>query len=273
MQARRAVIALTLVLALTALGGCTWVSGMWKGLGGGKAERGDAFDVPAQYLANEAEQAYKDGKYDDAADLYQQLKDRYPYSKYALLADLRVADAYLKAKRFDEAALAYDDFIRLHPKNEAVPYAYFQLGMVYHGQMLSVDRDPSNARKAAEAFQRLIRQFPRSEQAQKAMPRLREAYERQAGHDMFVGGFYMRSKQYEAAIGRFKRVLTQYPDIGLYGEAMANINKAQATLDKLTPEERAKRQEERRDLLSSPPNVESPRVVLEQDRGGPPTPF
>lgn len=279
MQARRAMATLALLLALALLGGCnslgSWGGlGSWfKGLGGGGKDHGESFDVPAQVLANEAEEAYKEGKFDDAADLYQQLKDRYPYSKYALLADLRVGDAYLKAKRWDEAALAYDDFIRLHPKNEAVPYAYYQMGMVYHSQMLTVDRDPTNARKAGEAFQRLINQHPNSEWAQKALPRLREALERQAGHDMFVGGYYLRTKQYEAAIGRFKRVLTQYPDVGLYGEAMANIQKAQAMLDKLSPEERAKRTEERRDLLVSPPNVESPRVILGEDRGGPPTPF
>lgn len=273
MQTRRAVVALALILALSVLSGCSSLGGWFKGIGGGGKDRGEAFDVPAQVLANEAEESYKEGKFDDAADLYQQLKDRYPYSKYALLADLRVGDAYLKAKRWDEAALAYDDFIRLHPKNEAVPYAYYQMGMVYHSQMLTVDRDPTNARKAGEAFQRLINQHANSEWAQKALPRLRESLERQAGHDMFVGGYYLRSNQYEAAIGRFKRVLTQYPDVGLYGEAMANIQKAQTMLDKISPEERAKRNEERRDLLVSPPNVESPRVILEQDRGGPPTPF
>ena len=257
-----------LLLTTMALGGCGW----WKGLGGSKGgDRGEAFDIPAQVLANEAEVAYRDANWDEAADLYQQLKDRYPYSRYAVLADLRVGDAYLKAKRFDEAALAYDDFIRLHPKNEGVPYAYYQLGMVYHSQMLTPDRDPTNARKASEAFQRLIRQFPKNEWAQKAYPRLKEALARQASHDMFVGNFYMSSKQYEAAIGRFKRVMTQYPDVGLYGEAIAKIKAAQEKLDVLSPEDRAKRMEERRDLVA-PPQLDQPPVSVDRD-SGPPTPF
>ncbi len=256
-----------LMLAVLGSAGCGW----FKGLGGKGGDRGEAFDAPAQVLANEAETAYKDGNWDEAADLYQQLKDRYPYSRFALLADLRVGDAYYKAKRYDEAVLAFDDFIRLHPKNEGVPYAYYQMGMVYHSQMLTPDRDPTSARKAADAFQRLVRQYPKSEWAQKAYPRLKEALERQAANDMFVGDFYMRIKQFEAAIGRYKRVLTQYPDVGLYGEAMAKIKKAQEKLDSINPEERAKRQEERRDLVA-PPALDTPRVSVDRDAGGP-SPF
>lgn len=260
---------LALLLGSTGCGMTSW----FKGLGGRSGDRGEAFDAPAQVLANEAETAYKEGNWDEAADLYQQLKDRYPYSRYALLADLRVGDAYFKAKRYDEAVLAFDDFIRLHPKNEGVPYAYYQMGMVHHSQMLTPDRDPSNARKATEVFQRLVRQHPSSEWAQKAYPRLKEALERQANHDMFVGDFYMRTKQYEAAIGRYKRVLTQFPDVGLYGDAMAKIQKAQEKLEAISPEERAKRQEERRDLVA-PPSLDPGGRPVAADRDlGPPTPF
>jgi outer membrane protein assembly factor BamD len=264
MKRARAVIAVALALALLGLGGCGWI----KGFGKSGSDKGDVLDVPAQVLANEAEQSYKEGNYEEAADLFQQLKDRYPYSRYGLLADLRVGDAYAKAKRWDEAALAYEDFIRLHPKNEAVPYALYQMGMVYHQQMLTADRDPNLSRKATETFQRLLREFPNDEWAVKAQPRLKESLERLAGHDMSVGDFYYRTKRYEAAIGRYKRVLTQYPDVGLYNEAMEGIRKAQLALDAMPEEERNKRRDERRDLLVAPPNVETPQVIFESERRG-----
>lgn len=208
--------------------------------GGGSSPDSQAFDTPAQVLANDAELQYKDGNYDESAELFQQLKDRFPYSRYALLADLRVGDAYFKAKRYDEAVLAYDDFIRLHPKNDAVPYAIYQMGMVYHEQMLIPARDPTNAKKASETYQRLLRQYPKSEWAVKARPRLQEALERMAAHDMFVGKFYMRTSRYRAAIGRFKRVLTDYPDVGLYGEALKLIEKSKEEFAKLPPEEQGR---------------------------------
>ncbi len=234
---------LPVILALLALNfsaGC----GLF---GGGGTPDSQAFDTPAQVLANDAELQYKDGKYEEAAELYQQLKDRFPYSRYALLADLRVGDAYFKSKRYEEAVLAYDDFIRLHPKNDAVPYAVYQMGMVYHEQMLIPARDPSNAKKASETFQRLLRQHPNNEWSVKARPRLQEALERMAAHDMFVGKFYLKTSRYRAAIGRFKRVLTDYPDVGLYGEALKLINKSEQELAELPPEERS-REVDRRDL-------------------------
>lgn len=223
-----------LLAAMLLTGGCglgSWFSSV---------QDQSAFDTPAQVLANEAEALYNEGEYEEAAEMFQQLKDRYPYSRFALLADLRVGDAYYKAERYEEAVLSYDDFVRLHPKNEAVPYALYQMGMVYHNQMLITSRDPTMAKRAVDTFRRLIRTYPKDQWAVKARPRLQEAVVKLAGHDMFVGDFYLRTKHYRAAIGRFKRVLTAYPDVGLYNQAMVKIEEAQAKLANLSPEERAK---------------------------------
>ncbi len=240
-----------LVLSLAGASGC----GMFGWFGSDTSQDVQAFDTPAQVLASQAEANYRDGEFEEAAALFQQLKDRYPYSKYALLADLRVGDAYFKAERYEEAVLSYEDFIRLHPKNEAVPYALFQMGMVYYTQMLDPSRDPTFARKASQVFQRLIRNYPGSKEAIRAQPRLQEALERQAAHDMFVGKYYYRTDHYNAAIYRFKRVLTQYPDVGLYGEALEYIKRCQKELAELTPED-IKRRDERLDLERPLPLLE-----------------
>jgi outer membrane protein assembly factor BamD len=208
---------------------------------------------------------YREGQYEESAELFQALKDRFPYSRYALLADLRVGDAYFKSKRYEEATLAYEDFIRLHPRNDAVPYAIYQTGMVYFDQMLTPDRDPSNARKAMDTFRRLMKQYPSSEWAVKAQPRLQEATRRLAAHDMVVGRYYFNTKNYRAAMSRFKRVLTNYPDVGLYNEAMSYLRQAQDMWAKLPKREREGEAIDRRDLSSPLPGVETPDVLLGDD--------
>lgn len=252
-----------LALGLSSATGCGMFG--WFGEGGKDIQ---AFDTPAQVLATQAESNYRDGEFEEAATLFQQLKDRYPYSKYALLADLRVGDAYFKAERYEEAVLAYEDFIRLHPKNQAVPYALFQMGMVYYKQMLDPSRDPSFARKASQVFQRLVRNYPGSKEAIRAQPRLQEALERQAAHDMFVGKYYYRTDHYKAAIYRFKRVLTQYPDVGLYAEALDYIKRCQKELAELSPED-LKRRYERLDLERPLPMVEAMPSVVDEPVVGP----
>ncbi|MCB2193123.1 MAG: outer membrane protein assembly factor BamD [Deltaproteobacteria bacterium] len=252
------VLIAALLVTLVAAAGCDW-------FGGGSGLQDEAFDTPAQVLANEAETLYREGSYEESAELFQALKDRFPYSRYALLADLRVGDAYFKAQRYEEAILAYEDFIRLHPKNDAVPYAIYQTGMVYFEQMLTPDRDPSNARKAMETFQRLMKQYPSSEWAVKAQPRMQEATRRVASHDMVVGQYYYNTKKYRAAMSRFKRVLTQYPDVGLYDEAMNYLRLAQDQWSKLPKREREGEAIDRRDLTTPLPGVEAPDVLLGDD--------
>ncbi|MEW5913661.1 MAG: outer membrane protein assembly factor BamD [Thermodesulfobacteriota bacterium] len=247
-----------MLAALAAAGGCGW-------FGGSRGSTSEAFDTPAQVLASEGETLYRDGDYERSAEVFQSLKDRFPYSRFALLADLRVGDAYFKARRYEEAILAYEDFIRLHPKNEGVPYAIYQMGMVHYEQMLTPDRDPTNARKAMQIFQRLVRQYPRNEWAVRAAPRLQEAIRRQAAHDLSVGKFYFKTKRYRAASGRFTRVLTQYPDVGLYNEAMHYLRRAQEQIALLPPKEREGEDVDRRDLTTPVRGMEAPDVLLGPD--------
>jgi outer membrane protein assembly factor BamD len=258
-------IAILLILGLLAsLGGCGFFGDEGDTVSSG-------FDTPAQVLANEAETLYREGEYEDAAELYKTLMDRYPYSRYKLLAELRLGDAYLESERYPEAEAAYEEFVRLHPQNDAVPYALYRLGMVYHSQMQTPDRDPTPAQKAAKTFVRLLEDFPKDEYAAKAMPRLTEAQQNLAGHDLFVGKFYYRTKRYRAAAGRLRRVITQYPDVGLYNEAMHYLVLAKTKL--ASEGEGAREDLERRDLLDRSDDLDRPEIddpLLEEIESGSP---
>lgn len=255
---------MALLAALVGLGGCSQIKQVFSS--GPPAGDIQGMDTPAQVLANDAEAYYNAGDYDEAADMFQQLKDRYPYSRLAVLADLRVGDAYFKAERHDEAILAYEDFVQLHPTNEAVPYALYQIGMVYRTQMLTPDRDPTFSAKAVASFHRLITAYPTSEWAIKARPRMAEAQRNLAAHDMSVGTFYFNTKRYKAAASRFKKVLEKYPDVGLYEEAMEYLRQCQAALEKSDKDAaEGKGAEDRRDLVA-PPTVESPNIILPSEQ-------
>jgi outer membrane protein assembly factor BamD len=172
-----------------------------------------------------------------------------------MLAELRLGDAYMKDERYEEAAMAYEDFIRLHPRNEAVPYALYQMGMTYHAQLLTRDRDSSNAAKALDVFKRLRANHPDNQYSFQAEPRMEECVAILAGHDMIVGDFYRQRERYEAAISRYKQVITQYPDAGYYSEAMEKMRECQEILAGMTPEELEERNKNRRDIFVPPPSM------------------
>ena len=164
------------------------------------------------------------GLYEDAFKAFQDIRDRYPYSQYAITAELKIADALFKRESFDEAYEAYDDFEKLHPKNKDIPYVIYQKGMCNFEQIKSVDREQVHTLKAKEIFERLIKQYPRSEYANRGRKVLMKCIVYLAEYELYVGNFYYQQGFYRAALGRYNYLIHNYPDVGQYHEAMQKIS-------------------------------------------------
>jgi outer membrane protein assembly factor BamD len=186
--------------------------------------------VGAQELAWEGMDAYESGKYDKAIEKFQKLKDYYPFSKYAILAELKIADAHYQREEYEEAAFAYENFEQLHPRNEAIPYVIYQIGRCYYDQIDTPDRDQTSAQKALEAFQRLVKQFPRDQYSTRAAEHIKTAQKSLAGHAYVVGIFYYKTKHYKAALNRFMSIISDYPDVGYHQKALEYIARCEASI-------------------------------------------
>ena len=208
LQKMNRTVALILVL-LFVLSGCAWFKS--------KEEKN------AQELISDGMDQFNDGNYKEAVDSFEKLKDWYPFSKYVILAELKIADAHYYLKNYPEAVSAYESFENLHPRNEAVPYVIYQIGLCYYEQIDTVDRDQTSAKNALDTFKRLVRQFPDNSYSQRAKERIKVCIKSLAGHDLYVGLFYYKSKHYKAALDRFKSVLTNYPDVGVHERALKYI--------------------------------------------------
>jgi outer membrane protein assembly factor BamD len=144
------------------------------------------------------------------------------------VAELKIADAHYYLDHYAEAVTAYEEFEQLHPRNEAIPYVIYQIGRCYYDQIDTIDRDQTSARKALETFRRLIRQFPEDPYAIKAHTHITICLQSLAGHEIYVGKFYLRSKHYRAALERFKAVISEYPDVGMHYQALQYITQCEA---------------------------------------------
>ena len=187
-------------------------------------------EKPALDLIQDGVEAYDKGHYQEAIKNFEQLKDWYPFSKYAMLAELRIADSHYHQQQYPEAVQAYEEFEQLHPRNEAIPYIIYQIGQCYFEQIDTEDRDQTSAQKALETFQRLVRQHPGDPYAQKAMSHIQICYQSLAAHDFYVGMFYYRDQRYKAAKQRFLSVITKYPDTGVHYKAMLYLADCEAIL-------------------------------------------
>jgi outer membrane protein assembly factor BamD len=165
----------------------------------------------ADQLAADGASAFMNEKYRAAITEYTDLKDWYPFSRYAILAELKIADAHFQLEEYDQAIAAYDQFERMHPRNEAVPYVINQIGLCWFNQMDTVDRDITPAKNAVAQFRRLMEQFPDNEYAQEAPERIQACIDKIAGHELYVAKFYMKTGQYHAGLKRLEHIVEFYP--------------------------------------------------------------
>jgi len=186
---------------------------------GKKAEDGNA----AELMSDGIEKMNR-GRFKDAAADFQQIKDRYPYSKYAIQAELKMADALYIQEAYDLAFDAYTEFEKLHPKNKEIPYVIFRRGLCQFDQVKSFDRDQGRMLRAKEEFERLIRLFPEDAYGQRAQQYLRECLISLSKYELYVGHFYFKKGKYQAALDRYLYVVNTYPDMGQYQEALEYIS-------------------------------------------------
>jgi outer membrane protein assembly factor BamD len=194
--------------------------------------KGEKPEKPPEELMSEGMSQFADGNYTKAAEHFQELKDRYPYSKLAIHAELKLADALFKKKEFEEAVEAYKEFENLHPKNISIPYVIYQQGMCYFLRMRTIDRDQSNTKRALEEFERLKRAYPADPYSKKAGINMEKCLASLAEHEFYVGHFYFKNGHYVAALKRFEYLIEQYPDHGPHAKARIYIARCKEKLAK-----------------------------------------
>ena len=170
--------------------------------------------------------------YQDSIESFEKLRDWYPFSKYVILAELKIADAYYHIKNYEEAVAAYEAFENLHPRNEAIPYVIFQIGLCYYERIDTVDRDQTSVKNALDTFNRLKKQFPEDVYTHRAEEHIKECIKSLAGHEFYVGFFYYKNKHYKAALNRFKSVLSNFPDVGVHQQALQYVSLCEELLTK-----------------------------------------
>ncbi|OAG27196.1 outer membrane protein assembly factor BamD [Thermodesulfatator autotrophicus] len=169
-------------------------------------------DEELNRLIQKALEYYRKGFWEQAEESFRNIKDRYPDSPYALWAELKLADCKFFAGNYLEAIVLYEEFEKLHPTNEAIPYVIFQIATCYYKLKLPPDRDQSFTKKAIEYYERLISRFPNSPYTFEARKRIKECRESLGAHELYVAKFYYKTRRYRAAYYRLLYLLQSYPD-------------------------------------------------------------
>jgi outer membrane protein assembly factor BamD len=189
----------------------------------------------ASELIAEGQERFDRQDYAEAVQLFQRVKDWYPFSELVTTAELQIAEAYYKLNEYDEAADAYQEFANLHPRNPSTPYAFFQVGQCSYVKMGTIDRDQTAAKKALENFTRFVNRYPDNEYTEMAKANILECQKSLASSELLVARYQFKKKNYKAALKRFRIILDDYPDVGIQHIVLQYIAKCEANLQNATP--------------------------------------
>jgi outer membrane protein assembly factor BamD len=181
---------------------------------------------------------YTRRNYSRAIEIFQSIIDNYPYSDYAVKAELKIADAYFDDGKYDEALSYYRDFADLHPQHAMVPYTVYRSGMCHYERLESVDRDQTATTNALGFFDRLLVQHPHSSYAHQAEPLWRDLQLRLAEHDERIADFYQDREEYEAAADRYRQLLDAHPGLGIDARVLFKLGESYEALERLDEADR-----------------------------------
>ncbi len=183
-----------------------------------------------EQLYNEAQNKLQENRPHEAATLFEEVERQHPYSMWATKSQLMSAFAYYRANKYDDATVALRRYIRLHPSNRDIAYAHYLLALSYYEQISDVARDQKMTGEAMDALKVIINRFPNSKYARDAKLKLDLTYDHLAGKEMEIGRYYLRWRQYLAAINRFRSVVENFQTTSHTPEALHRLSEAYTAL-------------------------------------------
>ena len=184
----------------------------------------------AEALYNEAIKELDEERYRTAIEKFQEVERIHPYSKWATKAQMMAAYTAYQEDSYDEAILALERFVQLHPGNEDVDYAYYLMALAYYEQISDVARDQEMTKRAMQAFDTLIKRFPNSEYARDAKLKRDLTLDHLAGKEMEIGRYYLNRNEINAAVNRFRNVVEKYETTTHVPEALHRLVESYLTL-------------------------------------------
>lgn len=177
-----------------------------------------------------AQNEFLDKDYDEAIQYADFVRIRFPFSRYAVEAELLIARAEFEEGNYTTAVDAFKQFAKLHPTHEHVrngwatfmsaasafmnaPQKFFLLPPDYM-------RDQSQLQDALIELEYYFDHYQGTVTEKFALALRDEVRRRLLQHELYVANFYLSRDKPEAAIGRLEAAHERYPGIGLDAEVL-----------------------------------------------------
>lgn len=167
----------------------------------------------AQEIFEAANDAMSDKNYVRAVELYNKLRDSYPFSPYTTDAELSLGDAYFLDEEYELATETYKDFESLHPRHQAIPYVLYQTGMSLLNQFRSIDRATTELQEAYDYFNRVRESYPDSPYTESCSEKMLLCRKYIAEHELYIADVFWHMKKYGPAWRRYEFIVNNFADV------------------------------------------------------------
>ncbi|WP_128253576.1 outer membrane protein assembly factor BamD [Falsirhodobacter deserti] len=204
--------------------GTMLVLGLLAGCGARSEEdTADLESLTAQQIFDRGETALNEDKPERAVTYFSGVERLYPYTQYAKRSLIMQAYAYHQSREYEDARSAAQRFLDYYPADPDAAYAQYLLALSYYDQIDEVGRDQGLTFQALQALRTVIERYPDSEYARQAMLQFDVAYDQLAAKEMEIGRYYLKRKNYTAAINRFRAVVEEYQTTSHTPEALHRL--------------------------------------------------
>jgi outer membrane protein assembly factor BamD len=178
---------------------------------------------PVEELYNNGVDALNERRFTTAGDQFNAVEQNYPYSTWAVNAQLMSGYSLYLQNKYTEAIGTLERFIQLHPAHRDIGYAYYLRALCYYEQIADIERDQKGTEQAMNALREVVNRFPDTAYANDAKLKIDLCIDHLAGKEMEIGRFYQKQHLYAAAIGRFQRVVDDFQTTNHVPEALARL--------------------------------------------------
>jgi len=193
--------------------------------------------TPGALEAFTAEEIYQKGEVEvetgdpaEAAYYFGEIERLYPYSEWAQRALIMQAYAYHKDTDYPNSRAAAQRFLDFYPAEDDTAYAQYLLALSYYDQIDEIGRDQGLTFQALQSLRTVIEEYPNSEYARASVLKFDLAFDHLAAKEMEIGRYYLKRKNYAAAVNRFRTVVEDFQTTSHTPEALHRLVEAYLAL-------------------------------------------
>ena len=156
----------------------------------------------------------KEKDYLVATEFFNEVRRRFPQSRFATLSELKQADLEYTQENYTEAAALYGVFVKLYPTHPQADYAlYHETESFFRDTPSKTARDQGSAAQALIRARRLIERYPQSKYVEPSREIAAKSRLKLAQKEAYIAEFYEKRRSWPAAAERWNVIIREYSDL------------------------------------------------------------